>query len=193
MLDLTVGVLALLFLWPVMLAVAILIRLDSPGPVLFRQKRVGWHGDTFTMYKFRSMVTGADQQMDVVMDRTEDGRHFMRKTKDDPRVTRLGRLLRRWSLDELPQFLNVVKGNMSLVGPRPELPSLVREYEPWQRKRLAVPPGMTGWWQVSGRSDSPLALSTEADLYYVRNYSLFFDLQIIFRTVGAVVSGRGAY
>jgi lipopolysaccharide/colanic/teichoic acid biosynthesis glycosyltransferase len=115
------------------------------------------------------------------------------KHPDDPRITRLGRFLRRTSLDEMPQLWNVIKGEMSLVGPRPELPSLVAQYEPWQQKRFAVPQGMTGWWQVNGRSDRPMFLNTEDDLYYVQNYSIFLDLQILLKTLWVVLRGKGAY
>jgi exopolysaccharide biosynthesis polyprenyl glycosylphosphotransferase len=192
-LDLVVAVCALLLLWPVMLITGVLIRLDSPGSAIFRQLRVGWHGRLFTMYKFRTMVVGAENNVDVILAQTEEGKHFLRKDLSDPRITRVGRQLRRWSLDELPQLFNVLKGEMSIVGPRPDLPSLAQDYEPWQRKRFSVPPGITGWWQVTGRSDKPSTLYTEEDLYYIRNYSLLLDLQILFRTVGAVMRGKGAY
>ncbi|MBI3361009.1 MAG: sugar transferase, partial [Chloroflexi bacterium] len=115
------------------------------------------------------------------------------KTPDDTRVTRMGRFLRRTSLDELPQLFNVLKGEMSLVGPRPEMQFIVEGYEPWQRGRLAVPPGITGWWQVSGRSNLPMHLNTQYDLYYIRNYSLWLDLMILWKTVGVVIRGQGAY
>jgi len=192
-LDLTLTVFALLLLWPVMWIVAVWIKLDSPGPVFFRQQRVGWHGKLFPIYKFRTMVVDADSRRDVITESTEDGRHFLRKHSGDPRVTRVGRILRRWSLDELPQLFNVLKGEMSLVGPRPELPALVEDFEPWQHKRFSVPPGITGWWQITGRSDKPSALYVEEDLYYIRNYSFLLDLQILFRTIGAVIRGKGAY
>jgi lipopolysaccharide/colanic/teichoic acid biosynthesis glycosyltransferase len=115
------------------------------------------------------------------------------KTPCDPRVTRVGRVLRRFSLDELPQLINVIKGEMSLVGPRPEQTFIVEQYQPWQRQRLVVPPGITGWWQVSGRSDLPMHLNTEYDLFYIRNYSLWLDIVILLKTLGAVIVGRGAY
>jgi len=115
------------------------------------------------------------------------------KKPDDPRVTRVGRFLRRTSLDELPQLVNVLRGEMSLVGPRPELPQLVEQYDLWQRQRFSIPPGMTGWWQVSGRSDRPMHLHTEDDLYYIQNYSILLDLKILFKTVGVVLRGKGAY
>ncbi len=192
-LDLTLAVIALLLLWPIMLLIAVWIKLDSPGPVLFKQQRVGWHGKLFAMCKFRTMVADAQSKEDLFIITTEEGKRFLRKLRDDPRITRVGRVLRRWSLDELPQLFNVLKGEMSLVGPRPELPSLVQDYEPWQRKRLSVPPGMTGWWQITGRSDKPSILHVEQDLYYIRNYSFLLDLQILFRTIGAVIRGKGAY
>jgi lipopolysaccharide/colanic/teichoic acid biosynthesis glycosyltransferase len=192
-LDLTVAACALLLLWPALLLIAVWIQLDSPGPVLFKQLRVGFHGKLFWMYKFRTMVVDADSRIGVIMDKTEEGRRFLRKRKDDPRITRAGQHLRRWSLDELPQLFNVLKGEMSIVGPRPELPMLVQDYDPWQLKRFSMPPGITGWQQIGGRGDRPPALSAEEDLYYIRNYSFLLDLQILLRTVGAVIRGEGAY
>jgi lipopolysaccharide/colanic/teichoic acid biosynthesis glycosyltransferase len=144
------------------------------------------------MYKFRSMVKDADERLKEVMQLDEDGK-LIHKLPDDPRVTRVGKLIRRTSLDELPQFFNVLRGDMSLVGPRPEMPVLVEMYEPWQRVRFAVPQGITGWWQVNGRSDKPMHLNTEDDIYYVRNYSLLLDLEIIFKTILVVLRGRGAF
>ncbi|MBM4432343.1 MAG: sugar transferase, partial [Chloroflexi bacterium] len=169
------------------------IKLDSAGPVLFRQQRVGWHGRLFLIYKYRTMTSGAENNQEEILEQDENGRHFLRKRKGDPRVTRAGHTLRRWSLDELPQLINVLKGEMSLVGPRPELPLLVQDYEPWQHKRFSVPPGITGWWQITGRSDQPSSLHVEQDLHYVRNYSLWLDLQILVRTIGVVIRGTGAY
>jgi lipopolysaccharide/colanic/teichoic acid biosynthesis glycosyltransferase len=134
------------------------------------------------------MVRNAEELQSQVETADADG-NLIHKTKDDPRVTRVGRLLRRFSLDELPQLFNILAGTMSLVGPRPEMPWLVDRYQPWQRKRFAVPPGLTGWWQVSGRSDKPMHLHTEDDLYYIQNYSIWLDLQIIVRTIWVV--GRG--
>lgn len=192
-LDLAVAALALALIWPLLLLIALWIKLDSPGPAIFAQKRKGWLGELFTMYKFRTMCAGAENEMDVIMDRDEAGQRFLRKSSVDPRITRAGQALRRWSLDELPQLFNVLKGEMSLVGPRPDLPVLAQDYEPWQRKRYSVPPGITGWWQVTGRSDKPSVLHVEADLYYIRNYSFLLDLRILIRTVGAVVRGKGAY
>jgi exopolysaccharide biosynthesis polyprenyl glycosylphosphotransferase len=185
------GLLLVFSPWFVILAVA--IKLDSPrGPVLFKQDRVGENGEIFRMYKFRSMVPDAEQRQGEVIEYTPDGQ-VIHKHANDPRITRVGTLLRRTSLDELPQLFNVLKGEMSLVGPRPELPWLVERYEAWQRKRFAVPPGMTGWWQVSGRSDRMMHLHTEDDLYYIQNYSPLLDLQIIWKTWGAVLRKSGAY
>lgn len=176
----------------VMLLSVLLIWLDDGPPILFRQKRVGENGRIFTMFKFRTMVKNAEQMQSLVEQMDENG-NVIHKRRDDPRVTRAGRLLRRLSIDEFPQLFNVLRGTMSLVGPRPELPSLVEKYQPWQRKRFAVPQGMTGWWQIHGRSDKPMHLHSEDDLYYVRNYSIWLDIQILIRTVWIVLRGRGAY
>ena len=190
--DLALGLAALLLALPLMALAALTIFLEDGFPVIFRQQRVGENGRLFEMLKFRTMVRNADQFQGQVAKRDENGNEIL-KSKDDPRVTRVGRFLRRYSLDELPQFINVVRGDMSLVGPRPELPQLVEKYQPWQRKRFAVPPGLTGWWQVSGRSDRPMHLHTEDDLYYIQNYSVWLDIQILLRTVWVVLIGRGAY
>jgi len=190
--DLVASLLGLLVFAPVMALIAVIIKLDSPGPALFKQKRVGENGEIFDMYKFRTMVQDADKLLPSLMEHDAEG-HLIYKHKDDPRITRVGHFLRRSSLDELPQLFNVLKGEMSLVGPRPELPFVVEMYEPWQHKRFAVPPGITGWWQISGRSDKPMHLFTEDDLYYISHYSLLLDLQILWTTVGAVVKGKGAY
>ncbi len=190
--DLVVATASLLLLWPVMLIIAIAIKLDSPGPVILKQERVGENGQLFKVYKFRSMVQDADKMLDKVVVRTEDGK-IIHKRKNDPRVTRVGRFIRRTSLDELPQLFNVLKGDMSMVGPRPELPFIVQNYETWQHKRFAVPPGITGWWQISGRSDKPMHLHTEDDLYYISHYSPLLDLQILIKTIGVVIRGKGAY
>jgi exopolysaccharide biosynthesis polyprenyl glycosylphosphotransferase len=176
----------------IMLVSALLIWLDDGRPILFRQKRVGENGRLFTMYKFRTMVKNAEQMRSVVEQVDEDG-NLIHKHPDDPRVTRVGRLLRRLSIDEFPQLFNVMRGTMSLVGPRPELPYLVEKYQSWQRKRFAVPQGVTGWWQIHGRSDKPMHLHTEDDLYYVQNYSIWLDIQILIRTGWIVLRGKGAY
>ncbi len=190
--DLVVSLLMFPFLLPIMVVIGVLIRLDSPGPVIYRAKRVGENGKLFMMYKFRTMVANADQMLDKVVRFDELGRAIY-KAPDDPRITRLGHFLRKTSLDELPQIWNVLKGEMSLVGPRPEQPALVEKYAPWQRKRFTVPQGITGWWQVHERSDKPMHLHTEEDLYYVQNYSIWLDFQILLMTLIAVLRGKGAY
>ena len=190
--DLVLGSIFLLLTLPLMGLVVFFLVLDDGFPILFRQKRVGENGKLFDMYKFRTMVRNAEQLQGQVAMRDEAGNEI-HKAVDDPRVTRVGHILRRFSLDELPQFFNVVRGDMSLVGPRPEMPYLVEKYQPWQRKRFAVPPGLTGWWQVNGRSDKPMHLNTEDDLYYINNYSLWLDIQILMRTVWVVLIGKGAY
>lgn len=190
--DLLIGGVAFLVALPIMAIVAILIKLDSAGPIFFLQDRVGENGRVFKMIKFRSMVVDAESRRNEVITYTEDGK-VLYKNVNDPRVTRIGRFIRRTSLDELPQLVNVLKGDMSLVGPRPELPWLVDLYEPWQYKRFAVPQGITGWWQVNGRSDKPMHLHVEEDLYYVQNYSLLLDIVILWKTLSAVFKRSGAY
>ncbi len=190
--DVLLSATVVLFLLPLFLVIAVAIRLDSPGPILFRQTRVGRYGREFPFYKFRSMVTGAEAQRAALAAMNErSGPVF--KMRQDPRVTRMGRLLRRTSLDELPQFLNVLKGEMSLVGPRPALPSEVALYTPRQRQRLSVLPGLTGLWQVSGRASLSFEHSIDLDLHYIQRQSLWMYLRILFLTIPAVVSGRGAY
>jgi exopolysaccharide biosynthesis polyprenyl glycosylphosphotransferase len=191
MFDLVISTATLLLSWPVMLTIAAAIKLDSPGPALFVQERIGENGRPFKMFKFRSMVVNAEHLAPVT--NRDAGGVVVHKVPDDPRVTRVGRFIRRTSLDELPQLFNVIRGEMSLVGPRPELPRLVEHYEMWQRRRFAVPPGMTGWWQVNGRGDRLMHLHTEDDLYYIQNYSPLLDLRILWRTVGVVLRGRGAF
>jgi exopolysaccharide biosynthesis polyprenyl glycosylphosphotransferase len=190
--DLSIGALAVLVAAPLMGLIAVLIWIFDGRPILFVQNRVGENGRIFKMYKFRTMVKDAERLQQLVESRDEKG-NLIHKQADDPRVTRIGRFLRRFSLDELPQFFNVVLGTMSLVGPRPELPFLVEKYQPWQRKRFAVPPGITGWWQVTGRSEKTMHLHTEDDLYYINNYSIWLDILIIIRTAWIVVLGKGAY
>ncbi len=190
--DLTLGGIMTLLLLPVMGLIALLVRLDSPGAVIFRQERVGENGRLFAMFKFRSMVEGAEE-MQADVNHTNGNGELIHKQPNDPRVTRVGQFLRRSSLDELPQFFNVLKGDMSLVGPRPEMPWLLTEYEPWQHKRFAVPQGMTGWWQVNGRSDKPMHLHSDDDIYYVQNYSLWMDFYILFKTPWVVLRGKGAF
>ena len=191
-LDVTVSLGGLLLLSPLFLAVAVAIRLESQGPILFRQKRIGADGSVFICYMFRSMYEDAERrQGELELMNEADGPVF--KIKDDPRVTPAGRLLRRWSVDELPQLVNVLKGEMSLVGPRP-LP--VRDFhrmEEAHKRRLEAVPGMTGYWQISGRSNLAFEEMVRLDLYYIENWSLSFDVKIILRTLGAVVRREGAY
>lgn len=177
---------------PLGLLLILLIRLDSPGPALFRQIRVGKDGMPFACYKFRTMVQDAEKRKAELSQLNEaDGPLF--KIRHDPRVTRVGRLLRQSSLDELPQFLNVLRGEMSLVGPRPALPEEVARYEPWHRRRLEVTPGLTGLWQVLGRSNTTFDEMVRLDIYYAEHWSVGMDLRIILMTIPAVMFSQGAY
>ncbi|MDP1715936.1 MAG: sugar transferase [Anaerolineales bacterium] len=190
--DIFFGLIALILALPLMTLSALMVFLEDGSPILFRQKRVGENGRLFEMLKFRTMLKNAEQLQSQVERRDADG-NIIHKSKEDPRITKAGRFLRRFSLDELPQFINVVRGDMSLVGPRPEIPYLVEKYQPWQRKRFAIPPGVTGWWQIHGRSDKPMHLHTEDDLYYIQNYSILLDVQILIKTIWIVLIGRGSY
>ena len=192
LLDIVLTSIALIPLLPVMGVIALAIKLGSDGPILFNQDRIGEQGKHFKIFKFRSMVVNADQMINQVKEESDDGA-ILYKRKDDPRITKVGKFIRRTSLDELPQLFNVLRGEMSLVGPRPELPWLVEEYKPWQRIRFAVPQGITGWWQINGRSDKPMHLNTSEDLYYVQNYSIWLDLYILLKTPLVVLRGKGAY
>jgi len=190
--DVVIATLTLALALPLMLLIALAIRLDSPGPVLFRQQRVGKGGKLFTMYKFRSMIEEAEAEKEELRRlRGVDKRRF--KLKDDPRITRVGRFLRRTSLDELPQLYNVLRGEMSLVGPRPALPEEVAQYQEWHKKRLEVMPGITGLWQVSGRSEIPFDEMVLLDIYYTENWSPGLDLRILLQTIPKVILGEGAY
>jgi exopolysaccharide biosynthesis polyprenyl glycosylphosphotransferase len=190
--DLALTGAGLLVIWPLLVAIALAIKLDSPGPVLYRQQRVGKDGRLFDMFKFRSMFRDAEKRRaELSADNEAVGPLF--KIRNDPRVTRVGRFLRRTSLDELPQLLNVLRGEMSLVGPRPPLPTEVEVYEEWHLGRLRAVPGMTGLWQVSGRSEVSFHDMVRLDLHYIRNWSLSLDLEILWRTVPAVLANRGAY
>ena len=190
--DLVFGLFTLILTLPLMTLSVLMVYFEDGSPVIFRQKRVGKNGQLFEIFKIRTMIKNAEQLQSQVEKRDTDG-NLIYKTKDDPRITRVGRLLRRFSLDELPQLFNVLSGTMSLVGPRPELPYLTEMYEPWQQKRFDVLPGMTGWWQINGRSDKPLHLHIEDDLYYIQNYSIWLDFEIIVRTIWVVLIGKGAY
>ena len=190
--DLIASIFLLPFFCPVMLIAAIWIRLDSSGPILLRQRRVGEDGIIFNMYKFRTMVSNAEELRPQVESYDGNGILIHKKT-DDPRVTKIGKFLRRWSLDEIPQVFNVLKGEMSLVGPRPELTYLVDRYDTWQLLRFSVPQGITGWWQVNGRSNKPMHLNTADDIYYVQHYSILLDIYILVKTIGVVILGKGAF
>jgi lipopolysaccharide/colanic/teichoic acid biosynthesis glycosyltransferase len=190
--DLVVSVLVLVAGLPLWLLIAAAIKLDSPGPILYRDPRIGVGRREFGMLKFRTMVRGASARQEELEERNEAAGALF-KIRRDPRVTRLGRILRRLSLDEMPQLLNVLRGEMSLVGPRP-LP--VRDYarlEAWHRKRYLVLPGITGLWQISGRSNLTFDDLVRLDFYYIENWSIWLDISILIKTPGAILSGRGAY
>jgi exopolysaccharide biosynthesis polyprenyl glycosylphosphotransferase len=192
LMDIPIAILTLILAGPLMLVVAIAIKFESPGPVLFRQTRVGRDGRTFTMYKFRSMQVDAEERREELEALNEaDGPMF--KLRNDPRVTRVGRIIRRLSIDELPQFFNVLEGTMGVVGPRPALPNEVAEYESWQMRRLAVLPGITGLWQVSRKQCSSFEEMIWLDIEYVEKWSPMLDLGIVAKTIPAMISARGAY
>jgi len=180
-LDIILALTALVLFSPVWLLLIILIRLDSRGRAIFIHKRIGKDGKLFTLYKFRTMHQGVKKE------------EYAPISLKDPRITRIGKVLRRTSLDEIPQLLNVLKGEMSLVGPRPEMKFIVDTYTPLQRKRLLVKPGITGLWQIMGRKDLPLHENVEFDLYYIMNRSLLLDLKIMLKTIIVVMIGKGAY
>ncbi len=191
-LDLALGSVAILFALPVIAVAAVAIKLDSPGPVFHRALRVGRGGRKFTFLKLRSMGAGAEELRGLLLHLNEtQGPTF--KLHDDPRVTRVGRILRKLSLDELPQLFHVLRGEMSLVGPRPPFPEEVERYEPWMLRRLSVRPGLTCLWQIRGRSDLPFDEWMRLDLEYVERLSFWLDLKILVLTVPAVLSARGAY
>jgi exopolysaccharide biosynthesis polyprenyl glycosylphosphotransferase len=201
--DLVLGAAAGVLTSPIWIAAAVLVRLDSSGPILFRQERVGMDGRVFLCYKFRSMVADASEDIhrqaysrniegDEAANAGDRDRPVFGKVKDDPRITRAGNWLRRTSIDELPQILNVLLGDMSIVGPRPPIPYEVREYDNWHRKRLDMKPGITGLWQVSGRNRLTFEEMVRVDLFYIENWSLLLDLKIILLTLPAVFRGDGA-
>ena len=191
--DFVFSLISIIIVSPVMLITAIAIKLDSPGPVIFKQVRVGQNGRTFNMYKFRSMCQDAEERKDELMEQNEmDG--FMFKIKDDPRVTRVGKFIRRTSIDELPQLINVLMGDMSLVGTRPPTIDEVAKYKRGQWRRISIKPGVTGLWQISGRNDiRSFDEVVELDLRYIDNWTLEEDIAILFKTVGVLLTKKGAY
>jgi exopolysaccharide biosynthesis polyprenyl glycosylphosphotransferase len=190
--DVVLSLVVLVVGFPIFFLIGLAIRLDSPGPAIFAQIRVGKNEKLFACFKFRSMKKDAEEEKEQLLDWNEvDGPIF--KIRDDPRITSVGRFLRRTSLDELPQFFNILMGQMSLVGPRPALPSEVQRYQPWHKRRLEVAPGLTGLWQVSGRSELTFDEQVLLDLYYIENWSPVLDLQILLRTLPKVLLGEGAY
>ncbi|HYN90202.1 MAG TPA: undecaprenyl-phosphate glucose phosphotransferase [Ardenticatenaceae bacterium] len=190
--DIVIAAIGLVLSAPLLLLIALGIKVSSPGPILFKQTRVGRNGQLFTLYKFRSMRVGAENEVAHLSSYNEaDGPLF--KMRRDPRVTPVGRILRKLSLDELPQLYNVLRGEMSLVGPRPALPSEVAQYEEWHRKRLEVPPGITGLWQTSGRSDMSFDEMCLLDIYYAEQWSPILDATIVLKTIPTMLFGRGAY
>jgi exopolysaccharide biosynthesis polyprenyl glycosylphosphotransferase len=190
--DMVISLAGIVLISPLLALFALLVKVTSPGPVFFIQERIGLDGNIFPMFKFRSMVKDADAQIGQLEGRSEVEGHLF-KIKDDPRITPLGKFMRRCSIDELPQLFNVFLGHMSLVGPRPPLPREVVKYNSWHRKRLRVRPGITGPWQVSGRSTLPFDDMVRLDIYYIENWSLWLDCKIMLRTLPVVVSGSGAY
>jgi lipopolysaccharide/colanic/teichoic acid biosynthesis glycosyltransferase len=191
--DIFVSTIALILLSPLFLLVAILIKIEDRGPVLFPQIRVGKHGREFRMLKFRSMYVNAERALSELLSQNQHRVGVTFKIRDDPRITRIGKWIRKWSIDELPQLLNVLKGDMSLVGPRPPIPREVKLYNLEERKRLEIAPGITCFWQVSGRSDIPFPAQVQLDLQYIESQSVWLDLKLLCRTIPAVMSGKGAY
>jgi len=190
--DVAISAALLALLSPLMLLIAALIKIESPGPIIFKQVRVGRGGRRFTIYKFRSMREGAEEEMERLTALNEaQGPIF--KIRDDPRLTSMGKALRRRSLDELPQLYNVLRGDMSLVGPRPPIPSEVERYQEWHRRRLEISPGITGLWQVSGRSDLTFDEMVMLDIFCMENWSLWLDFKIMLKTIPTIMLGRGAY
>jgi len=188
--DVLAGALGVAFMLMVVPVVALAIRLDSKGPIFFRQTRIGRYGKPFKIWKFRTMLHNPGEELRLF--HGDDGQ-YRHKILNDPRVTRIGSILRRTSLDEFPQLINVLLGDMSLIGPRPELPQIVQNYQSWQHQRHLVRPGLTGWWQVNGRGDLPMHEHTEFDIYYIRNLSWRLDLLILRRTVRFVLRQAGAF
>ncbi len=193
LIDIVASIVLLLLVSPLWLVIALWIRLDSPGPAIFRQTRIGISGKPYTIFKFRTMVQNAEAAFQSKLAGIKELNDFVFQEQSDPRVTRSGRFLRKTSLDELPQLLNILAGSMSLVGPRPEIPEIVQKYSPAQRQRLKVLPGVTGLAQINGRSELTLGETMAYDLEYVRTWSLWLDLKILWKTLFVVFSGKGAY
>ena len=193
LLDLLVAAVLLVIISPLWLCIVLWIRMDSSGAAIFTQTRVGLGGKPYTIYKFRTMISNADDLMKSKLKNVTDLENFVFQEKDDPRITRSGRFLRKTSLDELPQLLNIFSGTMSLVGPRPEVPDIAKHYTPEQRLRLNVLPGVTGLAQVNGRSELTLGETLAYDVDYVRRWSFWLDLVILWKTFSVVFSGKGAY
>jgi len=192
-LDVVVSFISLIVLTPALLVIGLLVKLSSPGPILFRQQRIGENGKVFTMYKFRTMTTDAPATVPVPDDPEQLGQSNIKTTENDRHITPLGRFLRRFALDELPQFANVLKGDMTLVGPRPEVPQVVEMYNSWHLQRLAMKPGLTGPMQVNGGSDLPLDDRVELELINIRKYSLWEDVKILAKTGATIVRGTGLH
>ena len=192
-LDIVVSVIMILLLLPLLVLTALLIKLESKGPVIYRQARVGKDGRHFTFYKFRSMFIDADSRKDQILSQNDSSDGVIFKMKNDPRMTRVGRFIRKYSIDELPQLFNVLEGSMSLVGPRPPLPMEVAQYSLDERKRLHIKPGITCIWQVSGRSDIPFKKQVQLDEQYIKNHGFFRDIVILLKTIPAILTGKGAY
>jgi len=193
LMDIVVSATAMIIFSPLFLIVALLIAIEDWGPVFYTQTRVRQHGEEFKFYKFRSMFINADKMKDALLSENESGDGVIFKMKNDPRVTRIGRFIRKFSVDEMPQMLNVLKGDLALVGPRPPLPKEVAQYTLAERKRLNVKPGLTCLWQIKGRSDIPFDQQVELDLEYISSSGIINDILIMIKTVPAVLLGKGAY
>lgn len=190
--DIIISIVLIIILSPLFLFLAIWIKIDSEGEVIFKQKRIGLNGEPFTIYKFRTMIKNADKLFNKKIDK-ENLKNFVFQDKDDPRITRSGRFLRKTSLDELPQLINILKGDMSLIGPRPEIPDIVKLYSDYERIRLLVKPGVSGLAQVNGRGDLDIGQTIEYDVKYVQNFSLWLDFKIFLKTFKVVFMREGAY
>lgn len=191
--DIVISISALIVLFPLFAVLALLVKYSSRGPVFFVQERVGRYGRHFRFYKFRSMYVDAERRRQELLQYNQSGDGVIFKMKNDPRITPVGRFIRKTSLDELPQFINVLFGDMSLVGPRPPLPSEVAQYSLEDRKRLNIKPGLTCLWQIRGRSDIPFKKQLSLDKEYIQSQSLWKDFLILLKTIPAIISGRGAY